>query len=513
MIKPPLFSSTTWFLIIILLIASFLRLWNVPNTTQFLGDQGRDAIIVSRIFKDDNLVFIGPVTSVGNMYLGPLYYYFMLPFLWLSYPSPLGPVYAVALLSILTTWLIYQLGKELVGPRAALVAAFFFATSATVIEFARFSWNPNPAPLFSLLMVYSTYKAWQGKVWYWVGVAIAFSVLIQLHYLTLLTAPAAGIIWLISLGQLLKNPITSNLDDHTKLLPPFFLATLIAICCFLLSLAPLVIFDYAHDGLNAKAFGSLMTSKENFVQSKTDFITSVTQTLQEIQNRSLHILWEMTIGTQRQLATLLLIGSTVLLSYLVGQGQKRSTFRGEAVILIYLIVSIIGTSFYTHTIFTHYLAYLFPIICLIYGIIIAWLWQRHFLGKLLALAFIAYFLLFNLPRLPLKATGWTINDIQRTSQSIANRIKPGEKYDIVLLSETKDLDANNYRYYLSTTDTPPVSVQEQSKIDTLFIIDEEKKIEKVVDSPIYLIVVFPNKVPAEVYNIPGGPEITVLRRK
>ncbi len=96
-----------WFLILVTLIGSWFRMYRLPDTLQFLGDQGRDAIRVARMFKQGDLVFIGPVTSIGNMYLGPLYYYFMVPWLWLTYPSPLGPAYAVGIISIITS--VYRL--------------------------------------------------------------------------------------------------------------------------------------------------------------------------------------------------------------------------------------------------------------------------------------------------------------------------------------------------------------------------------------------------------------------
>ena len=72
------------FLLLILAVAIFLRFYNLKNTMMFQGDQGRDAMVVANIFKNLDPVFIGPVTSIGNMYLGPFYYYFMLPFLFLS---------------------------------------------------------------------------------------------------------------------------------------------------------------------------------------------------------------------------------------------------------------------------------------------------------------------------------------------------------------------------------------------------------------------------------------------
>ena len=151
---PKKISSTKFFIVIILIIASVLRLWNLPSTMQFLGDQGRDALIAKRILIDHRPVLIGPVTSTGNMYLGPLYYYFMVPFLAITYPSPLGPAYAVALCGILAVFLTYYLGQEIVGKRAAIIAALFFAISAVAVNFSRFSWNPNLAPLFSIILIW-----------------------------------------------------------------------------------------------------------------------------------------------------------------------------------------------------------------------------------------------------------------------------------------------------------------------------------------------------------------------
>jgi len=102
-------------------------------------------------------------------------------------------------------------------------------------------------------------------------------------------------------------------------------------------------------------------------------------------------------------------------------------------------------------------------------------------------------------------------DIQQTSQEILKHVKPGEKYNLVLLSESRDINGQNYRYFLTTGHTRPVSENERGEIETLFIINEEKKISKVTDSPIYEIVVFPNKEPAEVFSIDNGQEITILR--
>jgi len=506
------FSIANYLLGIILVAAIWLRFYNLPNSVQFLGDQGRDVIIMSQIFTDHNFPFIGPVMSVGNIYLGPLFYYLMVPWLWLSYPSPMGPVYAIVTLSVIAVWLTYYLGKDLVGRKAALWAAFFFTFSQLAILFGRFSWNPNPAPFVSIIMVWATFKAWKKSIWYWPLVTLCFSILIQLHYVILLAAGGAGVIWLIQTWQFwrqLQQKQTKNkLTQWSQYVAPIVVSILI----FVVSLTPLILFDLKHQFLNAKAFQAMFFTNENFAQQQgTNLAVSLARVVKETHGRSMHILFEHAIGKQRSLNTLLTILMLSSLAWLWLK-KKRSAFHdGQTVLLAYLLTAIVGTSFYQHTIFDHYILYLLPVVFLLYGVILDWLWPTLF-GKSIAFCFVIIFLWFNLTHLPLHNIGWRIDQINQVSQSIYQKVKPGEKYNIVLLSETGDIDAQNYRYFLTTTDRKPVTTEHRGEVETLFIINEDRKLAKVTDSPVYEIVVFPQKNPSEIYEIPGGPEITVLRK-
>ena len=279
----------------ITLVAGFLRLYRIPQTVMFQGDQGRDALIVSQIFKEFDPVFIGPVTSVGNMYLGPLYYYFMLPFLWLSYPSALGPVYAVAVLSTAAVFLIYLLGKKMFNYKVGLLASFFLGFSAVAIDISRFSWNPNLAPLVSVAMIYFNWKALK-KPRYWPIVALCFSILIQLHYLTLLTGISAGLLWLY---QLIKRWREHRQINKT------IKAAAISLVIFLLSLTPLVLFDIKHDGLNFQAFKSLLFKEEAFASQEQSVAQSLVSIIQETEGRAMHILFEFNLDQSRQIDRIL----------------------------------------------------------------------------------------------------------------------------------------------------------------------------------------------------------------
>lgn len=493
-------------LVAVIIIASFLRLYNIPGNVQFWGDQGRDALIVSQIFTEHDPVFIGPVTSVGNMYLGPFYYYFMLPFLWLSYPSPLGPVYAVALIGIITVALVYFLGKELIGDKAALIASFFYAVSATVAENVRFSWNPNIIPFFSLIMVWATYRAWKKDLKYWLLVTLCFSLLIQLHYITLLTAGGAGLILIWQVIQLIRRQDTLQLKK----------LGIICVGCvgiFLLSVVPLVLFDFKHNFLNLKSFFSLVENPDNFSQSQTySPLSTVLGAIQESHGRSMHFLFEYMVGQHRQTNSFFVLTTFIILGWQLLRSSQKNRFKpGHIVIVLYLLIGIVGLSFYQHTVFNHYIAYLFPITALVYGIVLGGIWPKWW-GKILLLAFGTYFLVYNFPRYQLQSLGWNLTDIRSTSEEIYQHLSPTEKYNLVLLSGTHDLYAQNYRYFLSTQPNKPLPPELSGQVDTLVIINEDHVTEMPQDADIYEIVIFPNKNPSEVFTIEQGPTITILRK-
>lgn len=490
------------------IIAIFLRTWNLEGSLLFQGDQGRDALIVSQIFKQRDLVFIGPVTSVGNMYLGPLYYYFMVPFLWLTYPNPIGPAYAIALLGIGSVFLTYYLGSKMVGKKAAVIASFLFSFSSVAILYSRFSWNPNPAPFVAICMIWATYLAWKKNPWWWLAVSFCFSILIQLHYLTLLSIGGAGLIWLAQ--------VVEQYRSNPKKLLQLLLPTLLAIVIFLLSLTPLVLFDFKHDWLNAKAFTQVLSGENNFADSSNPTLaTKVKSVLFEMHGRSMHIFFEHSWGNNRLFNTAMVVSVVVTIGLILT--SKKSKYHDQTLVLVaYVFSGIAGTALYQHSVFHHYILYLFPASFLLLGLVADY-WLTTIKPKLIVTVFLTtlaiYYLIFNLSRLPWGEMGWSLADVQRVATSIHDRVGPDEKYNIVLLSESGDIDGQSYRYYLHATDHPPVSQNERGSIDTLFIINEDRKLTRVIDSPVYEIVVFPDKNPREVYTITDGPEITVLRKE
>ncbi len=508
-----------WFVAVFLTVAAgFLRFYNIAHTLMFLGDQGRDALIVSRIFKELDPVFIGPITSVGNMYLGPLYYYFMLPFLWLSYPSPLGPVYAVAFFSTASVWLMYLLGKKMFTPLTGLFASFFLGFGYFAIEISRFSWNPNLAPLVSLLIMYFTWKAMKQPK-YWLAATGAFCAIIQLHYMALLAGGSLFMLWLVSLIHNIKVIIVVN-QNQSKIKHELvkMLANHLKICVgcfaiFFISILPQVLFDLKHKGLNLKALVGMFSQEKILVGENSSNLLSFIQRLAgNIQSRTVTILLRLNIGNLPRFE-LWIVGFVIffLIFILIYHLKKTKDARNILVLFSFLLIGIMGTAAYQHSLFNHYIAYLLPASCFALALPLSLLIKKHkLLGTLVSSATLLGYLLINQPQWPLQPNNLYFRTIE-TSNFISKKIKASDYYDLVLLSETKDHYAQGYRYFLSTTDHPPHDKKSPTEPNTLIIIDEEKYNRDIIRLPIYDIQTFASQEIDEKFYNDELPDIYILR--
>lgn len=502
-------ATKLWWLIGLILIGAFLRFYRVSHTLLFAGDQGRDALRVVRIWQQGDLPLIGPVTSIGNMYLGPLYYYFMLPWLLLSYPSPVGPAYGVALLSILTIWLFYRLGKEMIGAVGAGLAAGMFVFSNVAVEYARFSWNPNPAPLFSLILIWALYRFFKGNHRYLILVALAFSILIQLHYMALLSAFPIILVW----GYVVWQVSTKQPKKVTKLIQSSILA-IVVVSVFLI---PLIVFDIKHQGVNLQALSRLMggeTSITEFDVTVTSWGEKIIRILGETHGRAMFILVDNYFGVNRAVNTflaLIVIGATVW------SLRRHKLPSGPTLLSLFVLVGIVGTSFYSHSLYQHYILFLLPPVFLLIGWLLAQAFSHSKWGKGLVLVFLSWFLIFNVQKYPFHDFSPGLSQLQRDTQIIAEDLSPGERYNVVLISESKDYYAQNYRYYFNTiANKAPVdpSFDDITAVETLVIINELKlSVDELIRLGIYEIEIFKDASVKKELTLPSGTHAMIWHKQ
>lgn len=212
----------------------------------FLSDQGRDAIIVKNIATLKHFPAIGASSSVGQVYLGPFYYYLIAPFLLLFNFDPVGLAYGAAFLSVVGIILSYLIVAKEFDKLTAVFFLLLVSFSFVNIESSRFSWNPNLLPFLSFLTLYFFYQTTKtNKLIYAILLGAFFSFSTQLHYLAFfLFLPIVLTILTkqLSIVQLLNYLIT------------FF--------SFLFFSLPLLIFDLRHQFLNTKNFLKLFSQQQ-----------------------------------------------------------------------------------------------------------------------------------------------------------------------------------------------------------------------------------------------------------
>ena len=244
-------------LVFVILLGAFLRLYRIADYITFLGDEGRDVLVVKRIIVDHKFTLLGPTASVGGFFLGPIYYYFMIPFLWLFKLDPVGPAVMVAIFGLATVFLVYKVGKDFFGPKVGLLAAFFYTISPVVIYYSRTSWNPNLMPFFSLLIVWLVWKTVAEKKPIFLPIiGFLFGILIQLHYLATFLMVVVGVfLWFHSRRWI-----------HFK----YYLG---AISGFILGWLPFILFELRHSFPNFRTlYRFILFGEETGLALKTFFL-------------------------------------------------------------------------------------------------------------------------------------------------------------------------------------------------------------------------------------------------
>lgn len=242
---------------IIIVLAFFLRVYRLPETLMFLSDQGRDAVVLKRLVTLEKMVFVGPTTSIGNVFTGPAYYYIVAPFMLIWGLNPVGPAYGVAIINTLGLLFCFYCVNKYFGSKLSLIFLLLGAFSANHILQSRFSWNPNPLPIFAFATILAFYIANKnkGKLWY-VITGLLFGISLQLHYIAI-------IIPFFSLG-LLKINVRSKPDIVyiKRSLVSLLIVAIVTISTF----TPLILFELKNGFVNTNTL--LRASETGEVEAK-----------------------------------------------------------------------------------------------------------------------------------------------------------------------------------------------------------------------------------------------------
>lgn len=450
----------------ILIIAAFCRLYRIDQYMTFLGDEGRDVIVVRNLLVRGHPPLIGPGTSIGNMYLGPLYYYLMAIPLFLANFNPVGPAIQIALLGIITVWFVWHVGRIWFGKVAGLIAALLLAISPTVIIYSRSSWNPNIMPFFSLLTMWSIWKVWRDKSFNWLIVlGISFAFVLQSHYLGLLLAPTIFIFWLLTIRDLKMG------GDWKKDGKNFIKKSTFGIFMFLILMSPLLIFDIRHNWINTKALYEFLTVRQSTVSIKP--WTAIPKIPELLNSIDLSI-----VAAKNSFASVfatLVIGVGILYVFFRNyKKNRRVVIPAEYWFLFsWIAFGLVGLGVYKQNIYDHYFGFLFVVPPLLMGAFTSMLIKDGKILKALGLSILAYFIYINLIQNPLRSPP---NYQLKRANDVAQKIElesDGESFNLGVVAERNYEDG--YKYFLLKDSVQVIDIDSQVKssiTNQLFVVCE-----------------------------------------
>ncbi|HUD09709.1 MAG TPA: glycosyltransferase family 39 protein [Patescibacteria group bacterium] len=469
-------------LLLILVVAAFMRLYRIQDYMTFLGDEGRDVLVVYNILHG-HLTLLGPTSSVGGFFLGPIYYYFMAPFLWLFNYNPVGPAVMVAIFGIATVWLIYVVGKDFFNTKVGLITALIYAISPLVIVYSRSSWNPNPLPFFSLLTLYLVYKALKKnslKLLFAAGVL--FGIAMQLHYLAIFL----GIVILVYVLLSVLHQ-TKTFKVISKLFYNYFAIFL----GFIIGWSPFLAFEVRHGFLDFKSiitfvlFSGKTGASPNYFTTIYDVFFRLFGRLvfyfptPDFRNYFTHtqvLVWQVFV------LLFALFACVVILSRLYkAYKHKSEDFNKYLLLTIWLVVGILLFGFYKKEIYDYYFAFLFPLPFLLIAQSLDFLKNIKFFKIGIILASVLFFIIvgLNLDGIPFQyQPNRQLNQMRSIADFVFTRTD-AKPFNFALISSGNSDYAYRYFFNIWSAGKQPVTIettqddpQRKSVTDQLLVVCE-----------------------------------------
>lgn len=452
--------SKNWTIIFILLLSAFLRLYRIRDYMTFLGDEGRDAMVVYNILHG-KLTLLGPTASVGGFFLGPIYYYFMAVFTFIFNYDPVGPSVMIALFGIATVWLIYKVCNEFFGKYVAIVAALLYAVSPVVVAYSRSSWNPNPLPFFSLLILYLTYKALlsKNKKHLFIISGFLFGIAIQLHYLALFLAVV--IIFFILLSNIIS----------IKKFPRIILNTLkqylLIFLGFLVGWIPFLAFEFRHGFPNIQSiFNYIFHSGET--GGSSNLLITIYDVFFRLFGRLVfafpapeRVNFSSSIFSFWYVLVLLFgISSLIILVLKLQRSLKHNSSEYNKYFLLssWIFFGVLLFGFYKKAIYEYYFGFMFPVPFILVGLALFELKQRfRGIGKILAGGIVLFLFIINIQGVPSRyAPNRQLNQMEQVSKFVFEKTD-GKPYNFALITGSNSDHA--YRYFFTIWGKPPVTIE------------------------------------------------------
>ena len=231
-------------LLLIVILGIFLRNINFKETFIFAHDGDLSAWIVKDIVFDKHIRLIGQETSAPGVFIGPLYYYALIPFYFLSGWEAIGGVYLALIIGALTIVSYYYVFNKVFDRTTGLIAAFVQAVLTFNVSHDRW------------VVPTITTNLW--VIWFFYGVMM---ILKGNYNFLILLGVLAGLVWHINFSLaplftlvLIAAYLSKKLPDKKQI---FF-----GILSFFITSVPFWLFELRHGFSQVKTILGFITVSE-----------------------------------------------------------------------------------------------------------------------------------------------------------------------------------------------------------------------------------------------------------
>lgn len=409
-------------IVIICILAGFLRLYGISDHTEFLADQGSAGVVIYDWYKTGVIPWVGPTVSTGQR-PGPVYYYLIALPLILSNFNPVVPAITFAILGVVSVYLLYWLGQKLWGRAIGVIVASLYAVSPTIIAQNRNMWNPTLIPFFVTVLLVAFYHIWKEKQFnYLLLASFCVSVLLQLHYSNIFTLMLFVVFWLVLIKNQRKEKVRSFLGW-----------SLAASAVFFLVLSPFVFYEFTHKFIDIRELLLMIF----FPTVPGDASQPFTYLFFDITSRLMRLVVPIRSQT---ILFLLFLGS-------VGFSIWKSRSFWTWIILIWFTAGAVFAGMYGGTVYDHYIYFIYPLPFLLFGCVLSAL-SVAIKNKVIIYTILATLLLFHLSKSDVFTSG--VSDISRTRAVAETIIKVanGQPLSFTLIS-SRSFSDYHYRFFFT----------------------------------------------------------------
>jgi len=242
---------------LIVFIALIVRAYHLPFVVNYDFDQEYASMFADSVVNVYPIQMIGQGLSVQGLFMGPWYFYYLVPFFLASGMHPIGGYIGSIVIGLFITATYFYIGKLFFDTKTGFILAIFRALLFSTLTADWFMAPSYSSELVLLLIIIFLYKFWHGSKRTIMPIAFLLGLLTSVHPILFPIMLSTIVIFVIRREYLSIKWIV------------------VSLLLFLIPMSPLIRFEMLRNFLEVKQLLSLSHTNRAEIKDLTIFIDYV----------------------------------------------------------------------------------------------------------------------------------------------------------------------------------------------------------------------------------------------